>query len=59
MFRVNETRIGENGRKRHVEISKVEFHHFHQYSSSCEEYFGGEKFNFEAFLSTFPIQKNY
>ena len=32
---------------------------FHQYSSSCEEYFGGEEFNFEEFLSTFPIQKNY
>ena len=25
MFRVNETRVGKNGRKRHMKISKVEF----------------------------------
>ena len=28
MSRVNEKRVGENGRKRHVKISKVEFRFF-------------------------------
>ena len=31
---------------------------FHQYSNSCEEYFGGEEFKVGTFLSTVPIQKN-
>ena len=28
LFRVNKTRVGENDRKRHVKISKVEFRFF-------------------------------
>ena len=59
--RVNEKRVGENGRKRHVKISKVEFGFFFnvpQYSNSCEEYFSGEEFKVGTFLSTVPIQKN-
>ena len=31
---------------------------FHQYSNSCEEYFGGDEFKVGTFLSTVPIQKN-
>ena len=31
---------------------------FHQYSNSCEEYFGGEELKVGTFLSTVPIQKN-
>ena len=57
MSRVNEKRVGENGRKRHVKISKVEFR-FHQYCNSCEEYFGGDEFKVGTFLSTVPKQKN-
>ena len=32
---------------------------FHQYSNSCEEYFGGEEFKVGTFLSTVPIQNNF
>ena len=31
---------------------------FHQYSNSCEQYFGGEEFKVGTFLSTVPIQNN-
>ena len=44
MSRVNEKRVGENGRKRHVKISK--------------EYFGGEELKVGTFLSTVHIRKN-
>ena len=32
---------------------------FHQYSNSCEEYFGGEEFKVGTFFSTVPIQKSF
>ena len=50
--------------KRMVEIVMWKFQKlnfaspFHQYSNSCEEYFGGEEFKVGTFLSTVPIQKN-
>ena len=62
MSRVNEKRVDENDRKRHVKISKVEFRfffNFPQYSNSCQEYFSGEEFKVGKFLSAVPIQKNY
>ena len=41
--RVNEKRVGENGRKTHVRIQKLNFaSSFRQYSNSCEENVGGE-----------------
>ena len=57
MFRVNKTRVGENGRKRHVKISEFEFRFFSpQYSNPRKEYFGGKELSVETFLRTVPIQ---
>ena len=59
LFRVNKTRVGENGRKRHVKISKVEFRFFSpEYSNSRKEYLGGKELRVETFLRTVPIKKN-
>ena len=61
MSRINEKRVGENGSKRHVKISKVEFRfffNFPQHPNSCEEYISGEELKVGTFLSTVPIQKN-
>ena len=59
LFRVNKTRVGENVRKRHVKISKVEFRFFSpQYSNSRKEHLSGKELSVETFLRTVSIQTN-
>ena len=59
LFRVNKTRVGEDDRKRHVKIWKVEFRFFSpQYSNSRKEYLSGKELSVETFLRTVSIQTN-